>query len=119
MMRRPPTSTLFPTTPLFFSLAVFPQAAMRESSLADLLPIILVLAVGLSAMLGGRGEWGGLARAAVVPICWSLATSALYAVTGDIEPYYILLPSAGIAMLAGIVCEALLSRLTDATGAAR
>src|SRR5439155_2294175 len=41
------------------------------------------------------------------------------AVTGEVEPYYILLPSAGIAMLAGIVGDTLLSRLPDSSGTAR
>ena len=49
---------------------------------------------------------GGFSRAATAAACWLLAFAALYALTGGIQAWYLLIPVACFAILLGAVVEA-------------
>jgi hypothetical protein len=102
-----------------FVAVLFPQPYMPRS--ANALAIALALVVALTSLAGVRRlpRSAAAGRAIVVALGWTALTSALYAYTGQIEPWYLALPLAGVAMGIGVAGSVLWSRLRASSGIAR
>jgi len=102
-----------------FVAVLFPQPFMPRS--ANALAIAVVLVVALASLAGVRRVPASAAagRAIGVAFAWAAGTAALYAFTGQIEPWYLALPWAGVAMGIGVVGSMLWSRFRTSSGGAR
>lgn len=99
--------------------ALFPQPFMPRSAAA--LAIVLALAAAPAVLVRARRPpLSGTARAGLlVAAAWTAASAGLYAYTGQIDPWYVSLPVAGIAMLTGIATGLLFGWIGTTVGTAR
>ncbi|MCK4343328.1 MAG: hypothetical protein KAY37_16560 [Phycisphaerae bacterium] len=99
-------------------LLVFPQPIMQATSTGTWLLVGLILGLVLTAVLKlwfrPRGSTPAatdrrLVRAAVLALAWLVLVGLTYVTTGKIQPWYLLLLVAGLAMLVGIAAEAVVA----------
>jgi len=106
-----------------FELVAAPQPPMR-STFAAVLGGLLACGLTLSFVMSvwrsrtrrdPDAPADGFARAGLVGLAWFVLTALTYAVAGRMQPWYLLLPVAGLAIVVGAVAEWLV-RLARAAG---
>lgn len=116
-----PPAVALSNLPLAASLVagLFPQPFLPGSASAPAIALALVVALAGLAAASRLPCTADARRAIGVAVGWTALTSALYASTGQVEPWYLALPAAGVAMLTGIFGSALWRRLRLSNGLAR
>lgn len=95
---------------------IFPQALMLQSALASWLfcGILLSLALTAGSYFRYRRRGGmqdrGLVKGAVLGFFLLLLPMVVYGTAGRLEPWYLLLPVGGYAMLVGMAAQGLIRR---------
>ena len=84
---------------------LWPQPVMLQPTLGRWLPAALLLAITVTLIRAVSRGRPGQGRAAVVGLVWIGLLGLSYAAAGLIGPWYLLLPLAGWALLAGAAAE--------------